>query len=173
MASKRSKKRSLILEKLDELGIIYEEVTYSISPNLKHFRDWEWEYILRGNQIIDIEKVGGKLQLIAFNGDGIKTEIGKTSVFTKDVDFKKGIILDLLTKELKYQNGDKRECLEFVQHILLIGEINELPKEITKGKGIYPLWLRGLTKEEIKKKNSYTTIIILIVIILFFYFILK
>ena len=49
MASKRSKKRGLILEKLDELGIIYEEVTYSISPNLKHSRDWEWEYVLREN----------------------------------------------------------------------------------------------------------------------------
>lgn len=162
-----------VIRKLNELGIAYEYVTFSLSSNMKHYRDWEWEYILRKRQILDVEKVGSKLQLIALNGDEVRTEVGKVSVFNREISYTKGIVLDLEVKELDYSNGDKRNCLDFEQTVLLIGNISELPKEFTKAKDIFPLWLRGMTKKEIRKQSNYTNLMIVIIIIVILYLILK
>jgi len=122
----------ILIEKLRQAGIRHEKTSFSISSDLKKLRDFDYENMLQSGQIVDLilpERKGGKVKLKAISVNGLPVEVGTLNFYNSESNFKKGIVCQLIEKDLTYANGDVRSCLEFNQPIILF-DADTLPEDI-------------------------------------------
>lgn len=122
----------LLIEGLNRHGIKHEKTSFKITPDLKKGRDFDWENTLISGQIVNIiypSRRGGKLQIQAKNENSLPINVGTIEFYNQEVNYKIGIVCQLVDKDLRYANGDKRSCLEFDQPILLI-DTELIPEDI-------------------------------------------
>lgn len=122
----------ILIEKLKQAGIRHEKTSFSISSDLKKLRDLDYDKMLQSGQIVDLilpQRKDGKVKLKAIDVNGLPVEVGTLNFYNSESNFKKGIVCQLIEKDLNYSNGDVRSCLEFNQPIILF-DADTLPEEI-------------------------------------------
>jgi len=119
----------IVIESLKSNGIRYEKTSFTISPDMKKGRDNDWEGTINSGMVVDLKRKGADLILQGISQNSIPVNLGFVEFYDQDIIYKKGIICQLLEKDLNYAKGSKRTCLEFTQPIILI-ESDDIPNEI-------------------------------------------
>jgi len=126
----------LLLDDLVKNEIPHERTSFSISPDLKKYRDDDWDKIINSGQILELirpKRSGAKIKLKSLSQDNLPIEVGTVSFYNDEVNYKLGVVCQLTKKKLEYASGDTRSCLEFDQPIILVAA-EELPKSILESK---------------------------------------
>jgi hypothetical protein len=160
----------ILIEILVKNGIQCEKTSFSLNSTLTKLRDSDWETILQSGQIVELiypSKKGGKLKLKATNSNELPIEIGTVNFYNEEKEYKKGILCQLIDKDIIYANGINRTCLEFNQPIILI-DSEKIPKDILDSKTLN-LKTKGTSKSKSICGGCTGMIIVIVTVALIVY----
>ena len=126
----------LLMEQLKKYKIDYEKTSFQIAPDLKKYRDHDWDKIISSGQILEVVEsklASGKLEIISITKGGLPVEVGAVSFYNKGVDYNKAIVCQLVERTLYYEGREDEQCLEFVQPIILVAA-EEIPSGVLEYK---------------------------------------
>lgn len=152
-----------ISNRLSYHNIPNKKLSFRISKDLETCRDYDWERYINSGQCLNIETLkDGTLMLIGKNANGLPMEVGTLPY--DNLNFTNGIVGNLITKELTYNSGEKKKCLDFYQPIILFSADN-LPDEMVQAKGIV-FQAKQTTQASVEKiKNGCIGFIVLVVLL--------
>jgi len=125
----------MVMDELDKQGIHSEKTSFNISSDIKRLRDYDWDSIISGGQVVKVvqpKTKGARLKLQAVSSDDLPITIGTVEYYEPEVDYQTAIVGQLIEKELDYAR-ETRYCLEFNQPVILV-DASSLPQKLLTSK---------------------------------------